>query len=115
MDDIKLTISGGQVYKAVQNYLVNTAGISKEDIIALVEKRLDSIVRKYLEEKITSGRMDAYLRQVIGVILKDGVQNGSWYSGPQALDQFIKQTLEAHIKDMIVEKFDITVKEKQNV
>jgi hypothetical protein len=113
MDDIKITVTGAQVYKAIKNYLHNEMHVSREDIIAMIDAHLKHEVKAYIESKFGTSSFDNYIRQILGAMMQEGVRT-SLYSDPMAIDKVVVKAIQDAAREEFIHKYTFSIKEKQN-
>lgn len=111
MDDMKITVTGSQVYKAISNYLHNEMQFTREDVIKMIDERLERIVKVHLDERMKQNSFERMFRLAIVDIIKGGVQT-SIYTGPTPFDEAILKTMKTILREEMEKMFDIKVEKK---
>lgn len=111
MDNINIKISGHEVYKAIQNFLVNEQKITKSYIEEEVEKRIDRIIGQHLERQFQASNIIALIKQAIANYFKKGVPatNGALWQQNAAFDKWLQEQIREVIREEVLGQYSIVL------
>ena len=92
------------------NYLVNTYGLSKENILDHVSKRLDQIIGKHLKEVLKTSQIKKLILNNISSIILREVKTR--YGGLEefSFERYVKSAIVDIVKQFLEEEYDLDIK-----
>jgi hypothetical protein len=103
-------LSRKDVHQAISNFIHNDLQISKEDVISVMEKKVEKVLEFKLKELFNSKYFEALVERAVVSIIKEGTDDGLY--GRTSFDKFITREASQQIHKMMSEKYKIEVKEK---
>lgn len=97
-------------YRALKNFIANELKISKDDIYAAVEKRVDLLVGYALERVLVSNRVEKMICNQIAEYLQKGFSNG--YFSQTSFAELIKTQCQKAVREMLEREIEIKVTKK---
>jgi hypothetical protein len=101
-------------YRAVKNYIINTEKITRKEIFEIVRKHIERIVEQELKGILNSSWLRQQILNTIINIAKDGFADRYYFSSPQTLEDFIKEEIRRILKNDLLQKYEVVVKEKED-
>lgn len=102
-----LKINGGDVYKAVKNFIKNGLGLKKEDIIQEIKNQSIDFAKEALNETL----IDKKLNEEINNRIYKALNSSFGWNYQDSLKEYIERKINEEIKKCIAE----TIKEKITV
>lgn len=110
----KFKFSGDETYKAVENFIKNGLGLSKQDIIDQIKNEAISYAGKAIEEFHMSKRIDDLIEERIS---KAMISKFGWNSN-ESLKNYIERKVDAEVNNqvskIIKDNFVFKIKEKES-
>ena len=94
------------------NYLVNTFGLSKEIVLEYVNKRLEELLFKSLETKLSSNYVEKLIINQITQIVNNGIDNGSshfYFREKTKFDDYVKSVIRSVIEEKMNDNYDLQI------
>ena len=103
-----------QDYIRVKNIVINDLHISRDDILDMMNKHVEKVLRGEIENLLRSDFFTRLLDITLFRIMKDGITDGpSYFCTPTKLEEYIRERVVFAVQDRILAKYDIVVKEKE--
>ena len=104
-------------YVHVKNYLANDLGINRTRVWDIINARLDKLITKTLNDKMSSSSVEELIASRITDFIQHGFRNNSyryWSHSKVTFEEYVKKCLSAEITRIIHENknINITLKEK---
>jgi len=103
-------LSKKDIHQAISNFIHNDLQISKQDIISVMEKKVEKVLELKLKELFNSKYFESLVELAVVRIIKEGTDDGLY--GRTSFDKFITKEASRQIHEMVSEKYKIEVKEK---
>jgi uncharacterized membrane protein YheB (UPF0754 family) len=100
----------GKRNKNLYNYFVNTFGLSKDAIMAVINERVEDLLSKHIQNKLNSNSMETLIANMVTRFLEEGVTNHSWWMKKTSFEDFLKKTISQEIKDRLNDEYTLEVK-----
>jgi len=88
------------------NFLVNTYGLSKENIMEHVEARLESLVDKHVRSILQSDRIKTMILNKVAYYIKNG-EVSSWGRCNNSFENIVKEQVKQVVKDQLQDNCEI--------
>lgn len=89
------------------NFLVNTYGLSKEAVMELVDKRIESLLAKHIDAKLNSNEVERIISNRVATILNDGT--GGYYE-KDATIRLVKNMIDNKIEKLMEKQYKIELR-----
>lgn len=99
--------------KKLYNYLVNTFGLSKEIIMKHVEKRIEDIIDKNINNLLNSNKIHDMIVSRVSEYIKKGTMNTHLLER-KSFETIINEQIRAVVENYLRERFKITMQFKDN-
>lgn len=88
------------------NYLVNTYGLSKENIMEHVEARLESLVDKHVRSILQSDRIERMIINKVAYYIKNGEVN-NYGRDNRSFENIVKEQVKQVVQDQLQENCEV--------
>jgi hypothetical protein len=102
-----------QDYIRVKNIVINDLHISRDDILDMMNKHVEKVLRGEIENLLRSDFFTRLLDITLFRIMKDGIENESYWCKPTTLQDYIKQEVHRAVRERIMTKYEIEIKERE--
>lgn len=99
--------------KRLYNFLVNTYELSKENVMKLVEDRLENLIAKHINNKLDSKYTEKLILDKVTDVVANGVPVSSGYIDywrKDKFDDYLKKQLRKVIEEKVNEDYELQVK-----
>jgi len=94
------------------NYLVNTYGLSKENIMSLVHERIEDVINKHVYSILNSDRIKKMIIYTVADFIKNGKSN-HWHR-KDSFESLVEDQIRKVIEDQLRDRCEIKFKFNNN-
>jgi hypothetical protein len=98
------------IHQAISNYIHNSLQISREDIVKVMEKRVEQVLETKLKDYLNSKFFTNLVEMKVMAIIKEGKTNS--YYDRDSFEKFITSEVASKVRSMVFDKYKIEIKEK---
>ena len=103
-----------QDYIKIKNIVINDLHITREEVIDMMNKHVEKVLKGEIENLLRSDWFTRCLDTTLFKIMKDGIIDGpSYFCAPVTLKDYIRSEISRTVKDRILAKYDVVIKEKE--
>jgi hypothetical protein len=97
------------IHQAISNYIHNNLQISKEDIVRVMEKKVEQVLETKLKEYLDSNFFTKIVEMKVMAIIKEGTNT---YYDRDSFEKFITSEVASKVRSMVFDRYKIEIKEK---
>jgi hypothetical protein len=101
------------IHQVITNYLHNDLQISRQDIVAVMEKKVEQILEAKIKELLNSKYFTTLVEMKVMQFIKEG-KTSSYYDR-ESFEKFITGEVASQVRSMVFNKYRIEIKEKEDV
>ena len=103
-----------QDYIKIKNVVINDLHITRDDVITMMNNHVEKILKGEIENLLRSDWFTKLLDITLFRIMKDGIEDGvNYFCAPVRLKDYIKSEIKRAVKEQILAKYEIEIKEKE--